>query len=318
MKKTIYTLALGAFLLASCSQEENPLAGQGEAVKVTFTANLSEGVNSRSNDASTVAANQMLCAVFTEDGNKELSRETVEVKDGKATFEPSLLKTETYNIVFWAYKGDEEGKNNNYDVTSLNAIKFTPQTGSTSEDIEVYTETLSGVTIGKEETTAVTLKRPLAKINIASSMSDWNLVKEHGETITSSVLTLSKCYDTYNALTGNYSSSVQEGATHVFTITPSEENTLTIKNESYFILASGYTLGQSSIDCMVEVKGKEDVTLNSYSIPYVPTEANYRTNIYSENFVAGSVKYTVEMEGYGETVNKTPEELEKENQENKE
>ncbi|MBQ3609346.1 MAG: hypothetical protein IJA03_04820 [Bacteroidaceae bacterium] len=303
MKKTIYSLALSAFLLASCTQEES--LNTGEEVKVYFTANLSNGIQSRAG-TSTIAVDNMICAVYNQTADKILIRDTVKVENGKAEFAPSLLKNDIYNIVFWAYKAKsaEDKSSKCYDMNNLAAIKFNPTAECTNEDIEVYTFTLNNVNV-TDINPKVTLKRPLAKINVASATGAWDSVEKLGKTPTSSELTLKRCFDTYNALNRTYSSSVEGGVEHNYKLsTLAKENILFTTGEGeseikYFLLASGYTFGQNTVDCSIKVNDENGQELNSFSVPNVGTDENYRTNLYSENLLTANVKFTVNItEGY--------------------
>lgn len=324
MKKTIYTTALASLLLAGCSQEES--MNIGEEVQVTFTANISNGVQSRNGEGNTVDVDQLICAVCTQTVTgetaslgDELFRDTVTVDQatGKATFSPSLLKGKEYGIVFWAYSSASE---NAVNTEEFSKIQFTAD-----NDPVFYTSTIKDVKVGSSSTD-VKLTRNLAQINIATTLSDWDMVETLGETLegATATITLTGCSNTYNALQGTYSGN----ETFTYEVSLDETNKL----GDFILLGQGYTFPGSNVDCSISVKNKDDVEIYALSVPSVPTTANYRTNIVpstsTENqtggLMTGSASYEVTITpGYNtEETNKTPEELQEEaknnNQENNE
>ena len=332
MKKTIYTLALGALLLAGCSQEES--LPTGEAVKMTFTANLSTGIQSRADGEAIVSVDKLICAVFKQETNgeqvslvgEELIRDTVDVDvtTGKATFTPTLLKGYQYGIVFWAYK---EGSTY-YNTKNLANITFTPTTDEeptvVDENLIVYTCTKKNVSTSVSgNDLKVTLTRPLAQVNIATTENDWNMVETMGGgTPSKAIITLTGCSNKYNALTGEYGGN----ETFVYTINLDDEKKLS--GTENILLGTGYTFPGSNVNCSISVMNHKEISVYSTEIPNLPTDGNYRTNIVPSTstdeegnttggLMTGSVSYEVTIsEGYTETVNKTPEELEEEANQN--
>lgn len=340
MKKTIYTLTLSAFLLAGCSQEES--LDTGEGVKVIFTANISNGVNSRADGESGVNVDKLICAVYKQTGkeeqatlNTELIRETVNVDEtGKATFSPTLLKGHKYGIVFWAYNSKVTDEQRVFDVSELDKIKFTPKASPEGKAYDVYTKTVKDITTQTTgENLKVTLVRPLAQVNIATTESDWNYVKDVlKETPGTSTLIMAKTNNVYNALTGEFSATTDD-VTYNYTIEIGNKKL----DDTKYILGTGYTFPGSTVECSLSVKNKAATPVEIYSlqVPAVPTSANYRTNIVpgkktdangnevEGGLMTGSVTYEVTIkEGYTTDINKTPEQLEEEanqnNQENNE
>lgn len=333
MKKKFYTVALGALLLTSCSQDETPLAGEAEAVKMTFTANLSTGIQSRADGEAVVSVDKLICAVFKQETNDgqvslngtELIRDTVDVDatTGKATFTPTLLKGYKYGIVFWAYKSGT----NFYDTNNLASITFTPNAGNNQdpnvEGLVAYTKTVKDVSTSSTDL-QVTLTRPLAQVNIATTQSDWDIVEKLGETPATSTITLTNCSNVYNALNETYSG----GATFTYTISLSNANKLA--DTEMVLLGTGYTFPGSTVDCSISLKNNAETPAEIYTkkVSFLPTESNHRTNVVPETttdesgkevggLMTGTVSYEVTIsEGYNSTTNKTPEELEEEAKQN--
>ena len=323
MKKTIYTLALGALLLAGCSQEES--LATGEEVKVTFTANISNGVQSRADGEPVVNVDKLICAVYKQTGAGDqatlgamLIKETVDVdvNTGKATFTPTLLKGHKYGVVFWAYcSGVDEsdrvfsgvlGENDN-----LSAITFSTTQSNDVRAYEVYTATKYNVATDiTDEALNVKLARPLAQVNIATTLSDWTYVTETlQEDPSKSTMTLAGCCNVYNALNTSYSGT----ATYTYNTTLASNNKL--EGTEKVLLGTGYAFPGSNAECSLSVKNASDAVVYSLNVPGVPTSANYRTNILPKTetvdgeeqggLMTGSVSYTVTIEpGYGTNENK--------------
>lgn len=319
MKKKFYTVALGALLLTSCSQDETPLAGEAEAVKMTFTANLSTGMQSRADGEAVVSVDKLICAVFKQETNgdqvslngTELIRDTVDVDvtTGKATFTPTLLKSEKYGIVFWAYK---EGTNF-YNTENLAAITFNPNVDDNvdpeAEGLVAYTSTIKNVsTDSSGDDLKVKLTRPLAQVNAATTENDWNIVEQLDETLAKSTITLTGCCNVYNALSGTYSGE----ETFTYTINLSKE--INLDGTENILLGTGYTFPGSNVTCDIAVKNEEDKDIYTKNIPNLPVSDNYRTNIVPAQtpsgeegtgneggLMTGSVSYEVTItEGYNE------------------
>lgn len=288
MKKIIPIMTLVALILAGCSQDDS--MDFGEEVKMTFTAKLDVSISSRA-ETQPVAVNKVICAVFTKDGETELVRDVVDFINGEAKFEPTLMKSESYTIVFWAYKSDLEGENAYYDMTDLKAIKFNPDANITLQDAEVFTETLTGFTIGTHDT-QITLKRPLAQINIATT--DWAIAQSNQIQSIKSEFTISDYCNIYNAITKEFSKTSETiEVTYTLAGEPAKIQLDLPGNEKMncHILATGYVFGgidENTVTCTLNVKANGDETIiDGYEIPEIRIKLNRRTNIYSNWLTKG-------------------------------
>lgn len=324
MKKTIYTLALGALLLAGCSQEES--LATGEEVKVTFTANISNGIQSRADGEPVVNVDKLICAVYKQTDTEEqttlgamLIKETVDVDiyTGKATFTPTLLKGHKYGVVFWAYcsgvaESDRVFSGVLGEDDNLSAITFSTTQSNDDRAYEVYTATKYDVdTKTTGEALNVKLARPLAQVNIATTLSDWTYVTETLREVPSkSTMSLANCCNKYNALNQTYGGS---STTYTYNTTLAINNKL--EGTEKVLLGTGYAFPGSNAECSLSVKNESDEVVYTLEVPGVPTSANYRTNIVPKTetvdgkeqggLMTGSVSYTVTIEpGYGTNENK--------------
>ena len=306
MKKTIYTVALAALMMAGCSQDES--LNVGEEVQVTFTANLSNGIHSRADGAAGVSVDKLICAVCKQNGEtlvQELIRDTVPVTNGTATFTPTLLKGYKYGIVFWAYKEGQEY----YDTSNLSQITFNPNANDNQnpndEHLIVYTNTIKNVSTSSSDR-VVTLTRPLAQVNVATTKSDWETVEALGETPATSTVILENCCNMYNALTGTYSGEAD------FTYTIDLAYDTLLEETDNILLGTGYTFPGNNVECIISVKNNASSPVEIYNkeIDNFPTTANYRTNFVPKTtddegnpvkggLMTGSVSYEVNIQaGY--------------------
>lgn len=310
MKKTIFTMALAALMLAGCSQEES--LPTGEEVKMTFTASIPSTLQSRADNG--VSVDTLICDIFNND--VKVARLGVPVTNNKVTIEPTLVKGYTYDLVFWAYKKSEtkddktikNGENYNFD--DLTNIQLTaPSNEEELGSIEVFTGVADNVTVNTENPT-ITLQRPLGQINIVTS--DWQTACNLGGKPVSSELVIA-CPNTYNAKTKQANNTSSTNLTFKYTI----PDTPTTINEKH-IIATGLVFGGEgmTVDCTLTVKAQDITIIENQKISFIPVTPNYRTNV-SSGWLTGSVSYEVTIsEGYTETVSKTPEELEEEAKKN--
>lgn len=296
MKKTIYTVALAALMLAGCSQDEN--LNVGEEVKMTFTAKLPQSIASRAGND--LLANKMVVGIYEETGENNYSKakmETVDINSNKPTYYVTLIKGKKYKVVFWAYNQAETESSAPYSLNDLEEITIENTTGNL-EAFTAFQEVVGGKTNQKE----ITLQRPVAKVRVGTIDEDWTSAVSLGKTPSSSTIKLTKCPNFYNALTGKASDT---STTELTFSTPSlaETTTFTTKvgqeDKTYIDFGTCYTFASdkatgSTVTCELEVKNKSDNSLeNFFSDSYeVTVKPNHRTNIIGR-LMTGTTEYTV-------------------------
>ena len=195
----------------SCSQDEEIIRQSNEMT--TFKVELEGSTKSRTaGDGQTV--DKLYYAVYDKDGgnviypNTDVKYGTETVKDGKASVELPLMKSEKYDIVFWAQK---EGSSA-YSFTNLKEIKVNYPTDGTllsnQENRDAFFNALDNYT-ADGNTQTVELRRPFAQLNVATTLADWEeatrLYQANGGTgdpVKSSEVTISQLATTFNALSG--------------------------------------------------------------------------------------------------------------------
>lgn len=288
MKKLIYLLLAMPLLFTSCSKDEK-MASE-ETVQVSFSTELPKRIGTRAGTTD-LNVNKVVCAVF-EDG-EEIStlREVITIQEGEdIVFAPRLIKGRTYDVVFWAMK------DKNYNVNDMTAITRASETTAAESDFDAFTESVEvEVTGSKSET--VTLKRPLAQLNLGITLDDWNAVASEetfGMKPTKMIITLTG-KDTFNALTG---ATTGEDKEVTYTLDVSGED-LVAGDETYKSIAMCYVYpdaGQENIDITYTIYDQDnDVIREDVTIQNIPLENNYRTNVVG-GLLTGTITYTITFE----------------------
>ena len=288
MKKLIYLLLAMPLLFTSCSKDEK-MASE-ETVQVSFSTELPKRIGTRAGTTD-LNVNKGVCAVF-EDG-EEIStlREVITIQEGEdIVFAPRLIKGRTYDVVFWAMK------DKNYNVNDMTAFTRASETTAAESDFDAFTESVEvEVTGSKSET--VTLKRPLAQLNLGVTLDDWNAVASEetfGMKPTKMIITLTG-KDTFNALTG---ATTGEDKEVTYTLDVSGED-LVAGDETYKSIAMCYVYpdaGQENIDITYTIYDQDnDVIREDVTIQNIPLENNYRTNVVG-GLLTGTITYTITFE----------------------
>lgn len=288
MKKLIYLLLAMPLLFTSCSKDEK-MASE-ETVQVSFSTELPKRIGTRAGTTD-LNVNKVVCAVF-EDG-EEIStlREVITIQEGEdIVFAPRLIKGRTYDVVFWAMK------DKNYNVNDMTAITRASETTAAESDFDAFTESVEvEVTGSKSET--VTLKRPLAQLNLGVTLDDWNAVASEetfGMKPTKMIITLTG-KDTFNALTG---ATTGEDKEVTYTLDVSGED-LVAGDETYKSITMCYVYpdaGQENIDITYTIYDQDnDVIREDVTIQNIPLENNYRTNVVG-GLLTGTITYTITFE----------------------
>lgn len=288
MKKLTYLLLAMPLLFTSCSKDEG-MASE-ETVQVSFSTELPKRIGTRAGTTD-LNVNKVVCAVFEDREEITTLRDEIEIKEGEdIVFAPRLIKGRTYDVVFWAMK------DNNYDVDDMTSITRASGTTAVESDFDAFTKSVEvEVTGSKSET--VTLKRPLAQLNLGVTTDDWNAVASE-ETFrmkpTKMIITLTG-KDTFNALTG---ATIGEDKEVTYTLDVSGED-LTAGDETYKSIAMCYVYpdaGQENIDITYTIYDQDnDVIREDVTIQNIPLENNYRTNVVG-GLLTGTITYTITFE----------------------
>lgn len=287
MKKVFYILmAIMPSLLTSCSKEAANEAGN--AMTVHFTTELPQAIGTRA-DAAGASADKVYCAVFENGAELTSMRQEIQIQDGKGiTYSPSLLKGHTYNVVFWACKSG------NYNVTDLKSITRTA--GHSENEYDAFTA-VTTIEVSDAETHAITLKRPMAQLNLGVSQKEWDLISDKdifNITPSKTVLNLSG-KSAFNALTGASAGSDSE----IIYELPATGDAIGTGSQTY------RSIGMCLIMAETE-KQTTDITFSIYdqngnairqdvTVRNIPLQRNYRTNVVGE-IMTETISYSITLE----------------------
>jgi hypothetical protein len=273
MKKILLTLsAIVAILFAaSCQRIENPSAPGAES-KVTFSVQGPELMTRALGDGTT--ADQLTIAVYDGNGNylEDLTQE-VTMESKHANIELTLVNGMDYKIVFWAqangapYTFDKENKVLTVDYQNATA---------NDENRDAFYHAMEYKADGPK-TEVVTLKRPFAQLNIATS--DWEDALKSGLNLTQTKITVSSVNTQMNMLTGELvPQATQTDVEFKLYAIPAE--TLT-GYDAYKWLSVNYLLvnDKEVVDITFETNA---AVVSPKPFTSVPVQRNYRTIIYGQ------------------------------------
>ena len=293
MKKTVYALlALGTLLLAaSCNKEPLESMNVGDEAVVTFSLQADAATKALSDGQS---ADKLIYAVYKEGTLVEGVGETLTGVTFPKQLQVKLAKGNTYQVVFFAqdadctaYTLDATAKTLAVDYTKLDANKDTGDAFYAVDEV-----TVTG-TINKN----VTLKRPLAQINLGTD--DYEAFAANNSLGTMSI-DITGVPTTMNLLDGTLTNAVADYS--VTGLTPMTTEKITVAGVDYTNLAMAYVLAGEKALTEVTYKindatSTEIVNLTVFNLPF---QRNYRTNILG-SFLTGGVNYTINIDNEFET-----------------
>ena len=278
--------------MAGCNKEADVKTADGPLAEVSFTVDFAGLQTKAWADGNTV--DELLAGVYNAETGEYYDKVStsatgilpVAVTGGKATFKATLVKGQSYNIVFWAQKSGT----GYYDV-DFAAKKLTVDYKGVANDEArdaFYTVYPTGTITGTVEET-VTLKRPFAQINVLTTDEDVAAAAKLNVAFSKSAMKIAKVNDTMDLLTGETSGEVDVEYT-------ANVNTEATILQGYTYVAMNYILAAADkankdLSFDVELTGTSTVD-NTVEVPNVPVRRNWRTNIVGNVFTADAV-YTV-------------------------
>ena len=298
MKKILlFASALaGLFLAGSCQRESL----EPEAVGVTYTINLPEGVQTKGNSGYTEydlyyeVYKTVDPAKLEQETTGILFEKTVEMTDNTVTLTLDLLNDQDYTILFWANK---KGIGNDvFDRSDLREVKIKSSL-SNNNDRDAFCGMDQLVNYDAATGRTVTLTRPFAQLNIATLVST---TAGYKMTPTESYVKVTKVPTVFNVLTSKASGDAE--VVFDWAAVPADKKV----NDKYDLVAMNYVLvPESIVDVYYQIKTVNGTVNNS--VGNVPLKPNYRTNIVG-NLLTSNATYTIELKpGFeGESVGGTP------------
>ena len=293
MKKTVYALlALGTLLLAaSCNKEPLESMNVGDEAVVTFSLQADAATKALSDGQS---ADKLIYAVYKEGTLVEGVGETLTGVTFPKQLQVKLAKGNTYQVVFFAqdadctaYTLDATAKTLAVDYTKLDANKDTGDAFYAVDEV-----TVTG-TINKN----VTLKRPLAQINLGTD--DYEAFAANNSLGTMSI-DITGVPTTMNLLDGTLTNAVADYS--VTGLTPMTTEKITVAGVDYTNLAMAYVLaGEKALtEVTYKINDATSTEIVNLTVSNLPFQRNYRTNVLG-SFLTGGVNYTINIDNEFET-----------------
>lgn len=208
--------------------------------------------------------------------------------DGSATVTLKLIKGESYSLVFWAQTADAP-----YTINPAEGMMTVNPAGSANAPgRDAFYKLFETGTVSAAITESITLKRPLAQINVFTAEADYAAAVASQVNFTGSSMTLT-APSRLNLRTGAVSTPV----TYTFSTAAIDVNESTAL-PGYKYVAMNYVLastdGTSDISFGV-YKDTPSVLLGTLNVANVPFKSNYRTNIKGNVFsVEGQFTVTID------------------------
>ncbi len=315
MKQTIYiaTLVVLAFFAAACQREE--LVPVGAWAQVTFDVEVAGSVVTKADGAEqeqgqnldqnqVPEVNNLVYAVYKTTAStpeqaksamaKLTSRdlvyqynpveagETTTFVDGNAHVSIELISNQSYIILFWAQVDQTWVEGTGFDL--LNIVCPDTLTGN-SEAYAAYSGVAFVSNIRGSRAESVTLSRPFAQVNIASSAPS-TAVK-----ILSSSVTITGAAPTFNVATQTASG---DPVTVTFEAAATPDGQFSADYQHYIARNYIFANGPVSVGYVINTKNHGTISTLDAPICNVPVAKNYRTNILG-NLLTSDITYDVDL-----------------------
>ncbi len=307
MKKfLLFASALaGLFLAASCQQENlEPVGGN----TVTYTVQVPGALSTKAIGTDVAAVTELIYEVYRIDEQGTETKlyqksQTRDAANGETnwTVELELVNNQNFRVLFWAQVPD----NGVYTTTDLKAVTLATDLSANDENYAAFAG--SEVIIyeaGKSYAPkTVTLERPVAQLNIATSAESLKLGEDENGDNAQTIVTFETTAVTVEGLSTVY--NVAEGAagadeaTFTYAAKPValSETTLNVNGVDYTYVAMNYVgFAQPTGDnvTVTYTINTENVGTITNEISSVPVKANHRTNIIG-NLITSTSDYTVTL-----------------------
>lgn len=287
MKKVLYlsAIALTSLIATSCASEEvAPVNNDG---MTTLTVKLPADMASRAFNSGTQAKN-LYVAIYEADGSGKclfsnfggttgvngMEVTNFNGTDLTTTIKVSLVKNKTYDIYCWAqsYTMDTNSPYQWNETDKSISVTYPTEMTNYDEGRDAFYGKLTSFQSGVTANHIITLKRPFAQINIGTSdlqaykYASGNNAPVFGMTVKGAATSVNLDTD---AVSGSADAVVATAASSATTFEAS------VTGLSY--LAMGYVLpGEGLMEVDLNVDGDADFA----TYTSVPSQMNYRTNIY--------------------------------------
>lgn len=272
------TMLLALVMTTACSKEN---IADETTTPVTIKINLAElesGYNTRTSYVHPALEGMRVTMIVAQNGVKLFSKtkekQSLTGSESNISFETNLVTGKSYDITVWADFGDSYYTLNleEEEVNSAQVPYVSMEASRTGNDNmnDAYWGILENVTIEENKPIGITLKRPLAIVNIKAT--DYNIVTKKPTKYSTTI----NAYTSMNLLTGELDK--KEDITINGTIGEASDGSLSY---DYFFAKeqtenlSDFTVTYSSVD---------DNPTYSYTFTAIPVKRNNLTNVSGKIF----------------------------------
>jgi len=310
MKKYFYSLlaALTMLTAVSCSQDDELMGANGKEQAVTFTVNLPGNTETRAIQQGVEVgkgnmATTLIWALYEDgkytDGPLDTGTGHYEA-DKKFTATINMVKGLTYKVLFLAYNADNcafEDVAAGDDLLSL-TLKSDLKANQEAYDAFVACHEHE---VNAEAVTTVTLTRPFAQVNAATTLADLQRAKKLKAAPTNTNLVIKDVPTVYNVLTGEATDNgaVSYKAAEILKTIDTQAEVVNegieVEDKDYYYLTMAYVLAgatatsdKSMHEATFEFYRDEEPTLvHTINIPNLPIQRNWRTNVIGDLLTQG-------------------------------
>ncbi len=272
MKKILSFFALAALLLtASCSKQESPVLGEDQVI---ISLGL-EGVSATRAISDGSLVDKLVYEVYDKKGALLGTMDKTETVRFPYSLSLPLAKGQDYTILFWAQNSSCQAYNT--DNLKNVTVNYTDATNNDETRDAFYAAVNVHVTGGPQKVDVV-LNRPFAQVNVAVPQAEWQRAIDAGVNVSqSSVVFTQEVAKKIDLLTGN----VSEYASVEYTPEAIPTEKLTVNNEDYVYLSMSYILvgKEKSMVNNATFTFNSNVNAVTLSVPNLPVQRNYRTNV---------------------------------------
>lgn len=302
---------LCAAVLASCSKSEEPTPVIEEMIDVTFSLSAENAIQTRAISDGT-GADCLMFGVFDDEGTIILPKAVKNNVTGLTStaghsMTISLAKGHTYQVAFWAQDADCTA----YTVSDDMKVSIDYTGINNDEARDAFFATTEPFTVDQSTTIGVTLKRPLAQVNVGAFPFDYEQAQHLGVDITRSSATVKGIANVLNLYDGTVSGETE--VSYSLSTIPAEDLLVDVDEdktpETYVWLSMSYILADKASTthtmsfAFADANGN-NVTTFGDGLGAVPIQRNYRTNIVGQ-ILTGAISFNIKIDPIyeGETIN---------------
>jgi hypothetical protein len=295
---------LALIFASSCTQEQ--IGHQSNEATATFSISIPDVVTKAYGDGMYDAKN-LIIGVFDENGVEKFRKKHVWAKD-KFTeeIEITFVMGKKYQMVFWAQYGDAYGIP---ESMPLNKITLDYNV-SNREDLDAFYAYVPVFEVREDFTKSVTLVRPFAQLNFATTVGDMDESIAAGDLgiHNMAAVTIKNVANTLNLFTGKTSyvtadGIATEGGVEVvipetaFPKVDGKYPTIEVEGTIYEVIAMNYVLvaDAQSVDGKTTADLKLKVGDLEIEVPQAQLKRNWRTNVIGE-LLTGEGTFTVTID----------------------